>query len=336
MSDEVLVSVLVPVLDEAGRIRQTAAAMQAQRLEGGLELLFMDGGSRDATRSILEEMARDDPRIRVLDNPARRVPQALNIGLRAARGRYVARMDAHTFYPPDYLARGVARLERGDADWASGPQVPHGVDPGSRRVALALRSRLGTGGATFRHCTTEEIEVDTGFTGVWRRETVERHGGWDEGWPVNQDSELAARVRAAGGRIVCLPEMAADYVPRSSLRALARQYARYGVYRAKTSARHPASMRRSHVLPPALTLTLAAAALAPRPLRTPARAGAAAYAVVLAGAALDATRREPAGDALALPAVLATMHVTWGAGFLVGCARFGPPWRGLLGLAGRG
>src|SRR5215210_6436847 len=105
--DGVDVSVLVPVRNEAAGIRETVAAMQAQRFPGRLEFLFVDGRSEDATRETLEELARDDPRIRLLDNPAREVTPALNIGLRAATGRYVARMDAHALYPPDYLAVGA-------------------------------------------------------------------------------------------------------------------------------------------------------------------------------------------------------------------------------------
>ena len=125
----------------------------------------------------------------------------------------------------------------------------------SRRVALALTTRLGTGGASFRHAADAEFEVDSGFTGLWWRETLERHGGWDEEWLNDQDFELAARIRKAGGTIVCVPAMAAGYIPRDGLGALARQYHRYGFYRVKTSLRHPESLRRSHVLAPGLVLT---------------------------------------------------------------------------------
>jgi glycosyltransferase involved in cell wall biosynthesis len=319
------VSVLVPVLNEAAVIRASADAMLGQRLDRDFELLFVDGGSDDGSRAILDELAAADPRIRVLDNPARAIPNALNVGLRAARGRYVARMDAHTFYPPDYLAAGVRRLEQGGVEWVAGPALPRGEDDWSRRVELALRSRLGVGGASFRLLAAGEAETDTGFTGVWRRETLERHDGWDERWPVNEDAELAARVRKAGGRIVCVPEMAAGYVPRRSLKALGRQYWRYGQYRAKTSGRHPESTRRSHFIPPALVVTLAGALL-PGRLARPARAGVALYAAALAAESVRLGREHGRGaDALYLPAVFATMHVTWGAGFLVGSARFGPP-----------
>jgi succinoglycan biosynthesis protein ExoA len=324
------VSVLTPTLNEEAHIVETVRCLQAQRLDRRVEFLFMDGRSADATRTLLERLAGEDPRIRVLDNPRRGIPFALNIGLRHARGEFVARMDAHTLYPFDYLACGVERLRRGDVEWVSGPQLPHGEGRWSSRIALALGTRLGIGGAAFREAT-REIEVDAGYTGIWRRETLLREGGWDEGWPINEDGELAARIREAGGRIVCIPEMAALYVPRDSLRALGRQYGRYGTYRAKTCRAHPESMRRSHLLPPALALAIPAAIRRGRGSGL-ARVGLLAYLVALLATAAS---RLASGvrDACSLPVVLSTMHLSWGLGFLAGAARFGPPFRAVLLLA---
>jgi succinoglycan biosynthesis protein ExoA len=291
------VSVLTPVLNEEAHIRETVAAMQAQQFDGKVEFLFMDGNSEDATRPILDELSAQDPRIRVLDNPERGIPQGLNVGLRNARGMYVARMDAHTHYPSEYLARGVERLQSGDVEWVAGAPIPAGTGKWSRRVSIALQSPLGVGGSR-KWATAGETELDTGvFGGVWRRTTLEELTGWDEGWAVNEDSELAARYCASGRRIVGLPALAAHYIPRDSIRGLARQYARYGFYRAKTARRHPDSMRRSLWLPPGMVVTVGAALVAPRPVRDLARAGVAVYAVALLA----------------------------GSGFLAGAARFGPP-----------
>jgi succinoglycan biosynthesis protein ExoA len=342
---DVDVSVLVPVRNEEAHIRSAVAAMRAQRLDGRLEFLFMDGRSEDATRSILEELASEDPRIRVLDNPAQQLVSGLNIGLRAARGRYIVRMDAHTFYSPDYVRHGVERLRRGDVAWVSGPPTPHAVGDWSRRIALALESWLGTG--TSAKWPSQggsgngaEIELDTSvFGGIWLRDTLEAQGGWDEGWPVNEDSELAARVLEAGGRIVCLPELEARYVPRDSLSGLARQYGRYGLYRAKTALRHPESLRRSHLLAPAVTVAVATAVVGPRPLRVLARAGLAAYGLAVGSASLQVARGRDRGDLAGVWLVFVTMHVSWGAGFLAGCVRFGPPLRALarvVSASGRG
>jgi succinoglycan biosynthesis protein ExoA len=322
--DGVDVSVLTPVLNEEAYIEAAARAMLAQRFEGKIEFIFVDGRSEDDTVDKLGEIAAGDPRVRILDNPAGSTPIALNIGLGAARGDYIARMDAHTEYPPDYITRGVERLRRGDAAHVSGPQLARGNGTWSSRVALALGSRFGTGEAGFRHLAEEEHEVDSGFTGIWLRSTLEEQGGWDEEWRNDQDSELAARIRAAGGRIVCVPEMAADYIPRDSVQALARQYWRYGFYRAKTSGRHPESMRRSHVVAPGLVLTMAMALLPGRIGRL-ARAAVGVYGVAVCAVSAAELERGAPRDAAALPLVFVCMHVSWGVGFLAGSLRFGPP-----------
>ncbi len=331
--DRVDVSVLVPVLNEERHIRAAAEAMRAQDFAGSAEFLFIDGGSADRTPEILRELAAEDPRVRLLDNPQRSTPIALNIGLRAARGDYIARMDAHTHYPPNYLSIGVGRLQRGGVAHVSGPQLAEGDNTWSRRVALALSTRLGTGGASFRHSRDAEFEVDSGFTGIWTRATLDAQGGWDEGWPNDQDSELAARIREDGGRIVCVPEMGAQYIPRDSLRALARQYWRYGFYRAKTSSRHPASMRPSHVLAPGLAAALIASALPLRGVRSLARLGVAAYLIAVVAVTGEQALAVNPRDALSLPAVFACMHLPYGFGFLAGSLRFGPPVKAVTQLA---
>lgn len=329
-------SVLVPVRNESEVIRDTVEAMLDQRFEGRVEFLFIDGDSEDGTGAILRRIADRDQRVRVLRNPARRTPNALNIGLRAARGEFIARMDAHTWYPPDYLARGVDRLRRGGADWVAGPQIPTGDRGWSTRIALALESTLGRGesrrwgggeeASEGAGLPDEEFELDTGvFAGVWHRSVLERHGGWDESWPINQDSELAARVLEGGGRIVCLPGLGARYRPRDSLRGLARQYARYGYYRLKTARRHPQTLRGSHLACAGLALAAVVAILGGGRLRSLSRAGLCAYAASLVVASAHMARRTRRADAAALPLVFATMHLAWGFGYLAGCLRSGPP-----------
>src|SRR4051812_26821529 len=126
-------SVLVPVLNEEEHIREAVDAMRAQEFDGTVELLFMDGGSTDKTRALLEELAAEDPRIRVLDNPGRTTPHALNVGLAAARGEFVVRMDAHAFYPRRYIAAGGARPpRRGRQGGAGAPPPPRARGPAAR------------------------------------------------------------------------------------------------------------------------------------------------------------------------------------------------------------
>jgi glycosyltransferase involved in cell wall biosynthesis len=329
------VSVLVPVLDEADHIRDVVVAMRSQREAGEVELLFADGGSSDATREILDELAGQDPRIRVFDNPRRSTASGLNVCLRHARGTYLARMDAHAFYPDRYLAAGIGRLARGDTSWVSGPAIPAGRGPVGRAVALALTGPLGRGGSRKWSPGAAEYELDSGvFAGVWRRETVLAYGGWDEDWPSNQDSEMAGRFLRHSERLVCLPEMAAHYLPRESLGALARQYRGYGFYRARTARRHPDTLRRSALLPPIVVLTWAAAVLAPGFVRRLARLGVAGHATAVAAAGLKSAADGARSDAILVPSVLATMHAAHGVGYLHGFLRFGPPWRVLRRIVG--
>jgi succinoglycan biosynthesis protein ExoA len=333
-------SVLVPVLNEERHIRDSVAAMRAQRFGGQLEFVLVEGPSTDRTGEILRELADRDSRIRLFHSPSGATPSSLNIALRHARGKWVARMDSHTEYPHDYLALAVQRLARGDTTWVSGPQMPRGRGRVSRAVALALRGPLGRGAsrkwASEREADQAEYELDAGvFCGVWERDAVLRHGGWDEEWVRNQDSEMAGRFLASGERLICIPAMAASYTPRDSLRSLWRQYVEYGRYRFKTAVRHPATLRRSHLLAPGIVVTTGIAGLGPEPLRRLARGGLLLYAGTLLAAGVGSRpHAEQPADALLVPVVLAVMHFGHGAGALIASVTDGPPLAALLRIAG--
>jgi succinoglycan biosynthesis protein ExoA len=333
-------SILIPVLDEGRYIEPMVAAMRAQRFDGTLEFVFADGGSTDRTREILGELAREDLRIRLFDNPRGSVSSGLNVALREARGTWAARMDGHSVYPADYVAHGVSRLQRGDSPWISGPQRARGHNSVSRAIGLALESPLGRGGSrkwAAEGAPDDEFELDTGvFGGVWRRQTLLDYGGWDERWDKNEDSELAARFLRRGQRLICLPAMSADYAPRDTLRGLWRQYRDYGRFRALTARHHPRSIRRSHLIAPALVVD-AAVALTPGRLGTLARVGVGVYGAALAASGMQAARRaEHPADAALVPAVLVAMHGAHGVGELTGAVQYGPPWAALALAAGLG
>lgn len=346
----------MPIFNEKDHIAASLGAMRRQRFSGALEFMLVDGGSTDGTVEVLRRLARRDPRIRLLENPRREIPSGLNIALAHARGRWVARMDAHAQYPADYLERGVRRLLHGDVRWVSGPQVPVGRGAVGRAGALALATPLGRGGSGRWAAGTDgeaiaasgdreaaaaapapaEYELDTGvFCGVWERETLLEYGGWDERWPRNEDSELAARFLERGERLLCLPAMGARYWPRESLRSLWQQYLRNGEFRVKTARWHPDTLRRSNLLPAGVVLGTAAALAGPRWVRTPMLAALGGYGAILLGAGAMAARdAEHAGDAALVPAVLAVMHAGYGVGFLRGMLRHGVPLAALATDAG--
>lgn len=338
-TDEVC-SVLVPVLNEERHIEASLAAMRRQRFHGRLEFLVADGGSEDRTRAILARLAHEDDRIRLLDNPRRTTPSGLNVALAHSTGQWACRMDAHTEYPDNYVELGVRRLAQGDTRWVSGPPIATGNGPVSRAVSLALRTPLGRGGS--RKWAAEpgpegaEYELDSGvFAGVWERRTLLEYGGWDEQWARNQDSEMAGRFLARGEKLICLPAMASRYVPRDTVAGLFKQYYEYGEFRTWTARRHPHTMRRSHLLPPALVACLACVVAAPAPVRRVARLGATLYLGALLVAGLKAVQvAEMRRDAALVPAVLATMHVAHGAGAYRAAVRRGPPLAALTRVLG--
>jgi GT2 family glycosyltransferase len=316
------VSVIVPLLNEAAFFDSVIGSVLAQDYDGPIEFVLVDNGSTDGTRERLERLATDDPRVRVIDNPRRGIPISLNIGLRAAQNEIFVRMDAHSEYPADYVARGVEIVRSGRAEWVAGPAYARGQGEWSRWVAAALATRLGVGGSDFRS-SAQEVYTDTAFGGVIARELLVELGGWDERWIVNEDAELATRARAAGARILLAPSMAASYIPRDDPRALAEQYWRYGVGRARTSVAHPQSMRPSHLLPPLVALALFSALL-PTRKAVPARLAVLIYAAIVAVESARAARGNVSGAAK-LAAIFPVMHLSWGVGNITGFARFGSP-----------
>jgi hypothetical protein len=262
--------------------------------------------------------------VRVIDNPSGRTPDGLNIAFAHSRGEFIARMDAHCLYPDSYLANGIARLKRGDAAWVAGPAVPRAHGGFSGAVALALSSPLGRGPSQRRSTAgiQREFELKTSvFLGVWRRSTIERYGGWDPRWLRNQDSELAARFLAAGDRIVSLPGMAAELLPRRTLRGFVRQYHEFGRYRARTLVSRPFAREhaRSLAVVPALVAAVPAGVISSRAARIPARAALMAYAAAIGFETGRALRRAPLRDVAQLPAAFVAMHFGFGTGI----------WRGL-------
>jgi succinoglycan biosynthesis protein ExoA len=333
-------SILVPVYNEERHIARSVAAMAAQQFDGRLEFLLVDGGSDDGTARILSRLATADPRIRMLENPRRTVSSGLNVGLAKAIGTWVARMDAHSVYPPDYLARGIKRLRQGDSRWISGPQLPRGSGTICRAAELAFAVSLARGKSRKWSLATSEddpeFELDTGVhAGVWERRTLLEYGGWDERWDKNEDAEMAARFLERGERLICLPQMGAEYALRDSLAGLWNQYRGYGRFRVRTARHHPSSMRRSQLLPVAVLGALAAAGVGPRRLRRLGRGASALYGAALLSAglrSLDAAGR-PA-DAALVPLVLAAMHLGYGLGSVEGVVRYGPPLAALASAAG--
>jgi glycosyltransferase involved in cell wall biosynthesis len=316
------ISVLIPVCNEEEYIAPCLDAVLANDYpQDCLEILVVDGMSTDRSREIIQAYTITHRNVRMLENRKRIVSSAMNIGIREAQGEIVVRMDAHAVCAPDYVRTCVRLLQTTEAANVGGAQRAVGTDYVSRAIAIGMTSLFGVGNAAFRRAD-RNTWVDTVYLGAWYRSTVESLGGFDEDWVINQDYELNVRLRRAGGRILLSPEIRCWYYVRSTIRALARQWVRYGYWRAKTLVAYPGSLQWRQLAPPslvaALILSLAVLPLSwSLGLAVPVLYLAASLLAAGAAAARKGWQYYPL-----LPLVFGTIHLSWGAGFLVGMLRW--------------
>jgi succinoglycan biosynthesis protein ExoA len=304
----------MPVRDEAEHLDVAVAAVLAQDYPGTVEVCLAVAPSQDGTERIARELAARHAGVGVVDNPPGTTPSGLNAAIAATTGAVLVRVDGHAELSPGYIRRAVETMRRTGAVNVGGIQRAEGVTEFERAVAAAMTSRFGTGDATF-HYGGSEGPTDTVYLGVFDRAALEAAGGFDEALTRNQDYELNIRLRQAGGIVWFDPVLWARYRPRDSLRGLARQYFEYGRWKREVVRRHPTSVRWRQAAPPALVAALGGSVVL-AVARRRALAVPAAYAAAVAGAAILTARSGRQAARLAL--IFPTMHLSWGAGFLVG------------------
>ncbi len=318
------VSLIVPCYNEAHTIPLLLRALYTQTypLER-LEIVIADGMSSDGTRAAVADFQRQHPdlNLRVVDNPRRNIPAALNVALGAARGEIIVRMDAHSVPHPQYVAHCVADLQAGRGDNVGGVWDIHPGAPGpvARGIALAAAHRFGVGDARYRYADRAQA-VDTVPFGAFYCRLIARIGAFDETLLTNEDYEFNARIRQSGGVVWLNPAIRATYYARPTLSALVRQYARYGFWKWRMLQRYPETLRWRQALPPVFVLGIAVLSLLgiwwwfarwllALQLGT--------YLLLLALIALHTAYRERSlSVGLFTALAIATMHLAWGTAFL--------------------
>lgn len=220
-------SVIVPIRNEAPHLKAAVESILSQQYPLPFDVCLAVAPSDDGTERIAATLARDDPRVTVVSNPAGITPAALNAAISATAGSIVVRVDGHAVLSEGYIRRAVETMCRTGAVNVGGRQIPAPETPFEEAVAAATTSWLGTGGATYRVGGTEG-PVDTVYLGVFDRAAGDAAGWFDETLIRNQDYELNIRLRKAGGEIRFDPELSVAYRPRGSWKALAKQYYEYG------------------------------------------------------------------------------------------------------------
>ena len=317
-----MVSVIVPCRNEARYIARCLDSIVAGDYPAEqLEVLVVDGRSEDGTRAIIEEYSRRHPVVRLVDNPQRTTPVALNLGIRAARGDVLVRMDAHVEYPSSYVPSLVATLLETGADNVGGVLItrPANETAIARAIATAMAHPFGVGNSHFRIGIREPRWVDTVPFFCCRREVFDRVGLFDEELTRHQDGEFNARLIQRGGRILLVPHVVSYYYARSSLRQLVRQCYQYGTFKPLVARKLGRVMTLRQLAPPSLVLTLAVTALLSPwvpAARVVCAATAAAYLIALLGFSVGAVRRTGLRGVVSLATVFPVMHFSYGFGFL--------------------
>jgi succinoglycan biosynthesis protein ExoA len=308
------VTAIMPALNDADHLSAAVASVLAQDYDGPLALVIGLGPSADRTDQIAGELARDD-RVSVVDNPAGGTAAGLNAALAQAEGHVIVRVDAHCELPPGYVRRAVETLSRTRAANVGGVQRAVGSTPYQRAVARAMTSKFGVGDAKFHYGGTEG-PVDTVYLGAFDAEVLRQVGGFDETLQRNQDYELNWRLRQAGHVVWFDPELVVTYQPRATPRALASQYFQYGQWKREVIRRHPRSAKPRQLVAPMTLIGVVVGTVGALAGRRWMAAGPLAY---LAGVAVASAAESSSPDeARRLAGVFPTMHLPWGAGFLMG------------------
>ncbi len=252
-----LISVIVPVYNEEKYIDACVASMLAQDYpQDAMEWFFVDGMSTDRTREILNGYCDQFPGlIRVLQNPNKTVPFAMNLAIRESKGVYIIRLDAHAEYENDYFSKCVEVLDETGADNVGGVMETKARTPIGQTIAKMLSSKFGVGDSQFR-TNGKDGYVDTVPFGAFRREVFEKVGLYDERLTRNQDSELNYRIIHNGGKIYLSNRIKLAYYCRDSVKGIIKMAVLNGKWNIITSRFCPGSMRPRHFIPCFFVLSL--------------------------------------------------------------------------------
>jgi len=312
-SPEPKISVILPVLNESKYLEEAVKAVLDQDFGGEIEIILAIGPSHDGTEVIAHSLAKADSRVVVVSNPTGRTAAGLNLAVAASRYSIIVRVDGHARIPRNYLSLAFEILKETGAVNVGGIMAAEGQTVFESSVARAMRSPLGVGSSRF-HTGGGAASVDTVYLGAFRKQALIAVGGFDERFTRAQDWELNFRLRAAGGTIYFDPRLVVTYRPRSTVKALAKQYFEYGRWRRVVSRRHEGTINYRYLAPPFTVIgvvsSLILGAIVSPILFLPALTY--ALFILIASAKIG----KSFGEFVSLPLILLTMHMTWGIGFL--------------------
>lgn len=328
INQQPFVTIIMPIRNEAIYIARSLESILKQDYPPyKIEIIIVDGMSTDDTRRVIwntvDAYQLALPAISILDNPAKIVPTALNIGLQHAQGNVIIRVDGHCEIAHDYVQRCVEILQATDANCVGGPMTTTGETPIARAIALAQSSFFGVGGVAFRTGRREPGYVDTLAFGAYRRETFNWVGMFDEELVRNQDDEFNFRLTQAGGKIWLDPSIKSTYFSRATLRGLWRQYYQYGFFKVRIIQKHGRVPSWRHLVPGSFVLGILGTIFLALLTKNRRWLGfvVGPYAIVNILAAIWTARHNWSTLPL-LPLIFFILHAAYGVGFLHGLQTF--------------
>jgi len=307
------VSVVLPILNEERFLTDAITAILAQKYAGELEVILALGPSHDRTNEIALALSAKDSRVVLVENPTGRTAAGLNAAIATARFEIICRIDGHAEISKSYIADAVEIMQSKSAVNVGGIMAAVGKTPFENAVARAMRSPIGVGGARF-HIGGQAGPADTVYLGVFKKSALIAAGGYDERFIRAQDWELNFRLREGGGLIWFDPRLEVVYRPRPNLKTLARQYFEYGRWRRAVTRQHKGTVNYRYLAPPIATLIIAASLITGLALHPLFFIPALTYASAILMSSFVIGKNWL--ERITLPAVLITMHISWGIGFL--------------------
>ena len=307
------ITVILPILNEEADLGNCISAILQQDYAGEIEIILALGPSKDNTNQIARDLAAADKRIKLVNNPTGQTAKGLNLAIAESSFEIICRIDGHSEIANSYLKTAISIMQESGAVNVGGLMHADSQSGLQRTIAQAMRSKLGVGASKF-HTGGKAGPSDTVYLGTFKKSAILAAGGFDERYIRAQDWELNHRMRAQGGLIWFDPRLVVTYRPRKSLSKLAKQYFQYGRWRRVISRQHPKTTNFRYLAPPvALVINLLSVVfgvLVAKVFYLPVLI----YMTLLIIGGLIIGRK--ISDKLLMPIVFATMHLSWGAGFL--------------------
>jgi glycosyltransferase involved in cell wall biosynthesis len=321
-NNSVLVSIVIPMLNEIESIDTCLNSIFAQGFPADqIEILVVDGCSTDGSKEKVLQLARIHSNIRLFNNPLRRTPISLNIGVKNSNGDVIIILGAHTQIRNDFVEHNIRLMGEQGVKCTGGTQLNTGKSFMQHAIGLAMGSRFGIPSAPYRF-HKKPCFVDTVVYAAYARELFDQVGYFNEELHISEDAEFNWRIRKAGYQIYYSPEIVSYYYPRKNLPKLIKQFFNYGILRVNVIKKHLDAIRLIHLAPPLFVVALIVLGVLSA-LKTE-------YDIALffllgtyclyivAGSIITCQQRNLWKYLFVLPAVFIAMQVSWGVGFLVG------------------